>query len=286
MSYNDEWAALEAKIRDVQRLVPLSGYVRDGIVNLAYWQQQQIRPLFIGKEAHDGKKKGEEKAPAGSRGWSITEGSINANPVKLCRESRHSWPKTAYVAHALQQGFPAYEARKQRERLILEALRTAAFINIGKQVGETQTSHKRLRDMYKQNRLLLHDQIALCQPNVIICWNTLGVFEKDSAFIARFGVDKSPTVIANGVRSWTANGCVFVAAKHPAYFKIPPARYVDSLVSAVRAHIEAGRINLDLPTGILAGALSSSYPKPARQGWEAQIQAALAAGQEPEGELL
>jgi antitoxin MazE len=34
------------------------------------------------------------------------------------------------------------------------------------------------------------------------------------------------------------------------------------------------------------GLLITPITQPARQGWEAQMQAALAAGQEPEGELL
>ena len=45
----------------------------------------------------------------------------------------------------------------------------------------------------------------------------------------------------------------------------------------------AGEVDLrPTPEGLLI----TSILQPARQGWEAQMQAALAAGQEPEGELL
>jgi antitoxin MazE len=45
----------------------------------------------------------------------------------------------------------------------------------------------------------------------------------------------------------------------------------------------AGEVDLrPTPEGLLI----TPVAKPARQGWEAQMQAALAAGQEPEGELL
>jgi antitoxin MazE len=45
----------------------------------------------------------------------------------------------------------------------------------------------------------------------------------------------------------------------------------------------AGEVDLH-PTP--EGLLITPMIQPARQGWEAQMQAALAAGQEPEGELL
>ena len=45
----------------------------------------------------------------------------------------------------------------------------------------------------------------------------------------------------------------------------------------------AGEVDLrPTPEGLLI----THIAKPAREGWEAQMQAALAAGQEPEGELL
>jgi antitoxin MazE len=45
----------------------------------------------------------------------------------------------------------------------------------------------------------------------------------------------------------------------------------------------AGEVDLrPTPEGLLITPIA----KPAREGWEAQMQAALAAGQEPEGELL
>jgi antitoxin MazE len=45
----------------------------------------------------------------------------------------------------------------------------------------------------------------------------------------------------------------------------------------------AGEVDLrPTPEGLLI----TPIIQPARQGWEAQMQAALAAGQEPEGELL
>jgi antitoxin MazE len=45
----------------------------------------------------------------------------------------------------------------------------------------------------------------------------------------------------------------------------------------------AGEVDLrPTPEGLLITPIA----QPARQGWEAQMQAAIAAGQEPEGELL
>ena len=229
MDYHQNWKLVESHLKTIQKIQPLNGYIRDGIVNLEKWQVQQIRPLFIGKEAHG---KGE---------WSITDHCMNAKPAEFCRESPRSWPKTAAISYALQNGFLDYSQIHsiRKAARVSESLRNIAFINVGKHGAATTTPPKRLSALYNQNRKLLHDQITLCQPNVIIGWNTLGLFETDRDFLSRFANNKIDTGRAGNVRSWMSNGRLFISTSHPAYFKTPTKQYVNDIVNAVKANIES-----------------------------------------------
>jgi hypothetical protein len=238
MDYQKQCQELDTKIRSIQKIEPLNCYVKDGIVNIENWRKQTIRPLFIGKEAHgDGD---------GKSTWSITNW-MNEDPIDVCRSARHSWQKTAYIGYALQNGLAYFDdvPTIKNDNSVAEALRHIAFINVGKYGAETSTPWPRLNSMYAQNRSVLHEQIALYQPNVIIGWNTLSLFENDGDFTARFGKDKQTKPSIGGVDCWTSNGKLFISAYHPASFIMTQEAYVDGIVSAVRDHIED--IDLSLP---------------------------------------
>lgn len=238
MSYEQQWQGLENQLKSIQKIEPFNGYIRDGIANLSQWQQQEIRPLFIGKEAY-GASEGSDG------GYSITEHCMNQKPVAFCKESPRSWQKTAHIGYALQHGFASYNAAIRHKDEVYEALRTIAFINVGKLGGGKRTPPQHLTKLYNQNRALLHEQIALCQPNVIIGWNTLGLFMSDLAFEKRFGVEHTPRQKGEHISYWQADGRLLINAKHPSYFKIKPADYVNGIVNTVREN--AGSLNIDKP---------------------------------------
>lgn len=233
MDYLEQWQHVERQLRNIQQISPLNGYIRDGIVKLDNWRSQSIRPLFIGKEAY------------GSGEWSITEHCMNQGPVEFCRKSPRSWPKTAHISYALQNGLLEYNAAIRNSVKVSESLRNIAFINVGKHGAAKQTPAQRLAALYKQNRTLLHEQISICQPNIIIGWSTLGLFESDKEFLSRFATGKSAKTVLNGVSSWHANGKLFISATHPSYFKIPAKQYVNNIIKSVKEQIE--HIDQSLP---------------------------------------
>jgi hypothetical protein len=240
MSYTEQWKKLEAELKALPRFG--KGYVRDGIVSLADWRNQKIRPLFIGKESHGGD--GANKKPDDAFYWSITEHTLfgageKAKTVgtKLEKALRPSWAKTSYISYALQHDCAPYSRIHpiRHTRAITQALHNIAFINVGKQVGDKTTSPSRLVELYKRNGDFLHQQISICQPNVIIGWNTLGLFEQDPKFLTCFSGRKSKTHLFDGIRNWLIDGKLFIAAGHPAA-RISSKKYVDSIVSIVRNH--------------------------------------------------
>lgn len=235
MSYQENWADVEARLRSIQLIPPLSGYIRDGIVNMDNWQNQRVRPLFIGKEAY------------GENGYSITEHCMNTKPVKFCQESPRSWRKTSVISYALQNSFASYEEIHsiRNSEKVAKSLRNIAFINVGKYGAGKTTPMQRLSELYRQNRSFLHEQIALCQPNIIIGWNTLHLFEQDPTFIQQLAGSRMINPKIGKVRSWHSTGMLFIATSHPAYFKIKMRDYVNDILDVVR--INANSINYDLP---------------------------------------
>lgn len=241
MTYKEKARAVEEKLKKLQQIEPLNIYVRDGIVNIDSWTRQAIRPLFIGKEAHgDG---------FGQDSWSITKW-LDEDPLDVCISARHSWQKTAYISHGLQNNFMLYDDIPfiRNDARVADALRAIAFINVGKYGAETRTPWSRLDALYQQNRSALHDQIELYQPNVIIGWNTLSFFERDAEFLNRFGTPALPKQALNSVDYWSANGKLFIDAYHPASFQISQEQYVDDIIQAVKLNMN--QINTALPRGI------------------------------------
>ncbi|WP_201987128.1 hypothetical protein [Hymenobacter rubidus] len=239
MDYQKQSQELDARIRSIQKIEPLNCYVRDGIVNIESWRKQNIRPLFIGKEAHgDGD---------GESTWSITNW-LNKYPSDVCRDSPRSWQKTAYTSHGLQNGFMDYDDMPwiRDDSRVAEALRNIAFINIGKYAAETTTPFSRLNKLYTQNKHIIHEQITMYQPNVIVGWGTMGLLESDPDFMTRFASIRSQAIKHNAVNSWISDGKLFISAYHPSYFSISPERYVKSIVETVKNQID--KIDLSLPS--------------------------------------
>jgi len=231
MDYKEKCQILDAKILASQQIKPLDLYIRDGIVNLDSWSKQSIRPLFIGKEAY-----GEG---FGGNTWSITSWLDN-HSLDVCLNSPRSWQKTAYISYALQNNFTVYDniSYIRQDHRVANALKSIAFINVGKCSGDSRTPWQRLEALYKQNSSALHDQIELYQPNVIIGWSTLFLFERDKNFLSRFTSGSIVKQQLGSVDAWFADGKLFIDAYHPAWFGIKQEKYVDDVVAAIKINLD------------------------------------------------
>jgi hypothetical protein len=236
MTYEQKHQELDRRIRSAQKLEPLGCYITDGIVDIDQWRKQAIRPLFIGKEAYEQGDRTE---------WSASE-ELKNNPREACRASPRTWKTTAYVSYALQHGLTEYDKLPDiaEDEAVVKSLNSIAFINVGKCGAETQTPWERLDSLYRQNSKLLHDQIEFFQPNIVIGWSTLRLFQADASFTSRFGSNEAKSN-QDAVDSWVSNGVLYVDAYHPVYFRVSQSRYVNSIVEAVKTHINA--IDKSLP---------------------------------------
>jgi hypothetical protein len=200
------------------------------------WKKQIIRPLFIGKEAYE----------LGDRTKWSANGELKKDPWEACRASPRTWRTTAYISYSLQHNLVEYGKLPEiaENEKVVNALHSIAFINVGKCGAETQTPCERLNELYNQNKYLLHEQIELIQPNIVIGWNTLEFFQNDESFTSRFGNSESKSN-QDAVDSWVSNGILYIDAYHPVYLKVSQERYVNSIVEAVKTHFDT--INKNLP---------------------------------------
>jgi hypothetical protein len=244
MSYEQQCQQLDEKIKSIQNIPPFDHYTLDGIANIDQWRKQAIRPLFIGKEAHGD--------AYGKKVWDMRDW-LNVNPREdVCAATPSTWPRAAYISFGLQNGMMEYDdiPHLDNDIRVAEALRTVAFINVGKYTAESNTPWRRLNALYQQNRLALHDQISFIQPNVIIGWSTLGYFKTDTEFMSRFASNSSQDTDYGSetncpVTSWYAGGKLFIEAYHPAS-RTSPKEYVDNIIDAVKANIQ--HIDQSTPT--------------------------------------
>lgn len=243
MTFEQKQQELDQRIRSIQEIEPFDHYTLDGVISIENWRKQEVRPLFIGKEAH-----GEAY---GKPVWSMCEWLSDDPKGDVCAATTHTWPKTAYVSFGLQNGFLDYDSMPwlSEDIRVAESLRSIAFINIGKYTADTKTPWSRLNALYKQNRLMLHDQIELAQPNIIIGWKTLGYFIDDPDFKGRFLQSPTPEVIYGSdtrcpVTVFGSGGRLFVDAYHPGSIT-SFTQYVGNVMEAVKAH--SNLINCSLP---------------------------------------
>ena len=144
MDYQEHCQELDTKIRSIQKMEPFGCYTLDGIVNVENWRKQQIRPLFIGKEPHG---TGYDQEVWSMANW------LNENPKEdACDATPHTWPKTAYISYALQNGFAQYDdmPRIDQDKKIAEAA-----INHDKEDFQTI---KRLMVAYLEKLILIKEE--------------------------------------------------------------------------------------------------------------------------------
>ena len=77
--------------------------------------------------------------------------------------------------------------------------------------------------------------------------------------------------------------CTYICSMHTRLIRVGNSQGIVLPKKLLQQFRLSGEVELR-PTA--DGLLIAPVAHPARQGWEAQMQAALAAGQEPEGELL
>lgn len=141
-------------------------FVEDGIVLPEKWFAQQVRPLFLLKEAY-----------GGTEDWSLLEHLV---PEK--QENQQScgatWRKVTQWTYGILGtdvcNIPVFDEKQIPEmKYGNEMLKHIAIINVKKTAGEPNSDMKNINSVAKKDKYELQKQIALCNPTVIICGYTM-----------------------------------------------------------------------------------------------------------------
>ena len=147
-------------------------FIRDGIINPTQWFSQDIRPLFLLKEAYD---------KEGTGGWDLAK-EHNCDQGECDQpQKRTTWPNLSRWSYGI------FETTKDKTAPYMELpdfhkkrnryLQRIAVVNVKKSGGKTQSKMSDLKHYARDDRDELLAQIELIDPTIIICGYTFSLLE-------------------------------------------------------------------------------------------------------------
>lgn len=147
-------------------------FVRDGIIDPELWFSQEIRPLFLLKEAYD---------KEGNGGWDLAAEHNRNTGDPEALQKHTTWPNISRWAYgifstspdtlALYREDPVFSKKKNRY------LQKIAVINVKKSGGKTVSQSRNLKEYASADREELLKQIEMIDPTVIICGYTFSLLK-------------------------------------------------------------------------------------------------------------
>jgi len=196
----------------------------DGALDLQRYLFSPTKILWLMKEPYD------EIGGVGG-GWSFPNAFKSSEFVSglVFGRSRPTWQPVTYTTFGILNNCLKSEMKSIKNDLsMIDVLRQIAWVNIQKlpSKGVTRSNMSDIVDSYAKHKHLLHRQIELLKPDVIICGSTFNLIQHDWELI-------NPVVIA-GVHYYLKENTLIINAYHPAQTSISRELYVNSIVSAVR----------------------------------------------------
>lgn len=179
--------------------------------------------MWVLKEPYDEIENGE---PQGG-GWSIPENCF----VKEDAWKNNTWQPIIYIVYALINDLEWKGMDYIRDdKSMADVLKQIAYINVSKMPAKTrsQGSMKREYELWKP---ILHEQIQLYKPDVIIFGNTFDCFKADL-----IGEETTPLKSFEGktLEVYKMDNVVLLSAYHPLQTVITREKYVTDILSAIR----------------------------------------------------
>ena len=135
-------------------------FISDGVVCPERWFSQEVRPLFLLKEAYNG-----------DADWSLTDHLLNEK--KNCNAT---WRRvTQWTRGLLNTTADAIFPYQARENFIFgnEYLQQIAAVNIKKSGGQSSSAKDDLRAYAEYDKAELYEQLQIIDPTLIICGYTM-----------------------------------------------------------------------------------------------------------------
>lgn len=175
--YKEESEVLFSEWKERHKKAGYTTFIQDGIVDPKQWFSQQVRVLFLLKEAYP-----DDKAPKGVS--NIAENLITPNENK-----GRIWSAVAEwqygIEHTTKNNIPSFnnwidvqeKADWSDRNRRCDLLRKCAIINIKKSNGQNGSDDRDLERYVEEDGDLLRRQIEIIDPTIIVCGNTFHLLQ-------------------------------------------------------------------------------------------------------------
>lgn len=136
-------------------------FIEDGVICPEQWFSQDVRPLFLLKEAYGWGKDG-----------SLIDEYLMDENIKLYRIWRNVCEWTEGIFETTKECLPVYHETKHKY-YGNDSLKKAAVINIKKSGGKKSSNMDEINQYAKFDKEELMREIEICDPTIIICGYTI-----------------------------------------------------------------------------------------------------------------
>lgn len=147
-------------------------FVRDGIVNVSKYLEAPVKILWILKEAHSDDDSLPDMRP------NLASLNDNDNPDIMDRLWAPTWRAVAYATYGIFENMnmddiPEMNGNAQE---VLKYMPCIAHINVKKYAGGSNANMSEIQRFYNKYKTLLHEQVEIIDPEVMIFGGTFGCF--------------------------------------------------------------------------------------------------------------
>ncbi len=169
--WKKESGTVEKVIKDKQKVFTIDHlnqvFIRDGVVCPEKWFSQNIRPLFLLKEAY-----------GGASDWDL----ISDHLSKPGAASGNMWRRIAEWTYGLQNStkdkIAAYSSGICHDQFGNKYLKQIAVVNVKKSGGESTSDMDTIRAYADFDHDRLKMEIEYCDPTIIVCGYTGSVLDR------------------------------------------------------------------------------------------------------------
>ncbi|WP_020561221.1 hypothetical protein [Thiofilum flexile] len=203
----------------------LINFVKDGIIDEGRWVKTNTKVLLLLKEAYSNK---------------VTTGFDQRAVIRdyykgVKKDNNITWINGALWCYAVQTRSPTMPAAK-KSKILDDALLQAAVINVKKSDGKKTSDMKEIKAIAKRDGAFIQEQIAIINPDIVICGNTWTSVEHLYSDRTRIFP-----------RVWFADSRYFINFWHPAYFGHTRRFYYEKLLEFL-GEIDAHRTRTAITT--------------------------------------
>ena len=199
--------------------------ITDGIVNIEKYVNCKYKICWVLKEPYD-----EDNGTGG--GWSLTKDGLAKDDFSPGNSP--TWQPMIYTTYSLLNSFINYNDMEyiRDDPEMSNVLKYIALININKMPAFHRSNDSDISKKYESWRPLLHWQLKIYNPQIIIFGNTFQYFKKD------LEINDDEIKNRDYVDYIIKNKKIYAHAYHPAQTVITREQYVQGIINVIKMNIE------------------------------------------------